>query len=343
MDRALVIKLRNIGDVLLSSALFRALKQARPGLWTSALVPAGTEDMLTGNPDVDEVITTTRGGFVEGARLLKRLRSRRYDLAINMTEGDRGAVLAFASGAPCRIGVDPAGKGFIGKARLFSRVVRLVEDGRHKALIDMDLLGPLGIRPDGAHVGLFTSRAQDARVEKMLRDAGVGPGAPLAVVHPTSRWLFKCWRDEAVAEVIDYLEGRGMRVALTSGPDGRELEKAHGILSLAKPGPLDLAGMLTLKELAALLKRSTLFFGVDTAPMHMAAALGVPVVALFGPSDHRTWGPLSDRARVVRASGFDCMPCRRDGCGGSKKSACLEAIGVDDAVRAIEGLVGGGR
>jgi heptosyltransferase-3 len=103
---------------------------------------------------------------------------------------------------------------------------------------------------------------------------------------------------------------------------------------------MDFSGKLNLKQLTALFKRSALFFGVDTAPMHMAAAAGTPVVALFGPSDSETWGPFTDKRRVVLSTDeFPCIPCHKDGCNGSKRSACLESITVEEAVAAIEDLL----
>jgi len=338
IKRVLVIKFRHIGDVLLSAPVFRALKTAIPGVRTTALVLAGTEDMLSLNPNVDEVITFKRGqGIAEDLRLVGRLRAGCFDLAINMTEGDRGVILAFLSGAPYRVGIDPESRGFVGKRMLLTHPVKQVYDGRHRAVIDLDMLGPLGVTESAPIVELYTSQEDDSYIESLLKEHGVGSYTPLAVVHPTSRWLFKCWRDEAVAEVVDYLEGRGIRVALTSGPDARELEKIKNIRAFADSKPIDLSGMLSLKSLASLCKRASLFFGVDTAPMHIAAAVGTPVIALFGPSDYRLWGPLSDKAKVIaKTVEFPCIPCMKDGCGGSKKSRCLDAITVEEAIEAID-------
>jgi len=341
VDRALIIKLRNIGDVLLTAPVFTALKAARPGVRLTALVPAGMEDMLTLNPDVDEVITVKRGsGMMYDLKLLKRLRASRFDLAINMTEGDRGALLAFFCGARFRIGFDPGGRGFLGKRLLFTSLAPVVCDGRHRAELDMDVLKPLGIEGADTVVKLYTSEEDDAFVRGLLSRGGIGPGDRYAVVHPTSRWLFKCWRDEAMAAVIDYLEGRGIRVVVTAAPEEEELARVKNMLSTVRSKPLDLSGRLSLKRLAALMKKSVLFFGVDTAPMHMAAAVGVPVVALFGPSDSTIWGPHSKSAMVVdKRDEFNCVPCNRDGCDGSKKSKCMEAITVDEAVRALEAVM----
>jgi heptosyltransferase III len=341
IQRALFIKLRHIGDVLLAAGTFRALKSANPAVRISVLVPAGTESMLTLHPCIDEVIPLKRGaGWLEDLRLVRRLRGGGYDLAVNMTEGDRGAILAFLSGARFRFGVDPRHKGFWGKRHLFTHLIKPVYDGRHRALMDLDVLEPLGIRADVAEVELFVSHDDQRIVDGWLTEQGLVEESPFIVVHPTSRWLFKCWRDEAVAQVVDHFESRGVRVVLTSGPDRKEREKLAAVLEKCGTQPLVSSGRFTLKQFAALLRRSRLFFGVDTAPMHMAAALGKPVVALFGPSDSTVWGPLTSLGRIIdRSADFPCLPCRGDGCEGSKRSLCLEAITSDEAISAIEGAL----
>lgn len=339
VKRVLVVKLRHIGDVLMMTPMLRALKDAMPEAEITAVVPDGMEDLLAHNPCVNEILTFRKGsGLIEDLKLLKSLRDKKFNIAINMTEGDRGAIMCLASGAKIRIGADPKGKGFWGKGRLFTSLVPQRWD-RHRALMDLEMVGPLGISPSGQKLELYTSGQDDEYVRGLLADQGISEDGPIATVHPTSRWLFKCWNDKSVAEIIDYLQAKGLRVIMTSGPDKKEMQKANAIADFAKTKPVNLSGLLTLGQFASLLKMSRLFFGVDSAPMHMAAAVGTPVVALFGPSDSRVWAPFTDKARVVtKKDMFPCLPCRKDGCGGSKKSDCLETITVQEVVCAIEEL-----
>ncbi len=232
--RVLVIKLRHIGDVLMMTPMLRALKDAMPEAEITAVVPDGMEDLLASNPCVNEVLTFTKGsGLMKDLSLLKSLRDKKFDIAINMTEGDRGAVMCLASGAKIRIGADPKGKGFWGKGRLFTSLVPQIWD-RHRALMDLEMVGPLGIEPANQKLELYTSRNDDEYVRGLLADQGIKDDEPIATVHPTSRWLFKCWNDKSVAKVIDYLQAKGLRVIMTSGPDKKETEKATHIASLAK-------------------------------------------------------------------------------------------------------------
>lgn len=342
IDRVLFIKLRHIGDVLLAAGVFKALKKANPMVRISVVVPAGTEEMLTLNPSVDEILPLKRHQSLrDQIQFVLMIRKVRPQVAVNMTEGDRGAFLALMSGAQWRIGIDPRGRGFFGKRHLFTHVIEPRYDGRHRAVMDMDVLRPLGLEGSNPEVNLFTSSEDDATVASLLRDQGLKTESPYIVIHPTSRWLFKCWRDESVAQLVDRLEAEGLRTILTCGPDEKERAKLSNIFSTIRSNPLVFQGNLTLKQLGSLIRGASVFFGVDSAPMHMAAALKTPVVALFGPSDHRVWHPLTPRGRIiVKTAEFGCIPCRRDGCQGSKRSACLDAVTVDEAYHAIRDTLG---
>lgn len=341
--RALFIKLRHIGDVLLATPTFQAFKAAFPDAHLAVVVNEGTEQMLTHNPDVDELfVLKKRASLYEEWRMVADIRSRHFDLAVNMTEGDHGVLLAWLSGARNRVGLDPLGRGFLGKRFLLSHsVYRSPSDTRHKALQDMDLLAPLGaLGSEAPQLAFHYLPIHTETVAALLAEQGIKAGVPYVVLHPTSRWQFKCWRDEAVAELVGILEQRGYRVIMTAAPDASELTRVERILSLCKIKPVVLAGKLGLKQLGALIAKARLFVGVDSAPMHMAAALGTPTIALFGPSDYRVWGPFSAKARIiVKTDLFPCIPCHRDGCGGSKRSECLEVIQVDEVVQAVEQLL----
>lgn len=337
INRILVIKFRHVGDVLLSSATMKALKDAAPHVHISALVPSGTEDMLTLNPNVDEVIPYKKGsGIIRELSFLSFLRSRKYDAAINLTEGERGTILSFLSGAKYRIGFDHCWRRSRIRELLLTHRMKDVYDGRHRAAMDLALLAPFGIVGGKPVTELHTSETDDLFIDGLLEKNGLRPSSPFAVVHPTSRWMFKCWKQERMAAVIDYLENRGMRVFVTSGPDAVELGWVREMMQHVTSRPVNAGGMLSLKQLASLIKKSRFFLGVDSAPMHMAAALGTPVLALFGPSDSRTWRPLSDKGRIIlKTAEFPCIPCKKDGCKGSKKSDCLEAVTVEEVVEAI--------
>ena len=145
--------------------------------------------------------------------------------------------------------------------------------------------------------------------------------------------MFKCWTAEAYAGLLGALCAEGWRIVVTGAPDERERRMVDEILSLV-PGPqragiVNLTGMLSLRELAALTQQARAFVGVDSAPMHIAAAMRTPVVALFGPSGEAEWGPWQVTNRVVASTEYPCRPCGNDGCGGGKVSECLTTLPVE--------------
>jgi heptosyltransferase III len=340
IDRILLIRLRNIGDVLLMVPTIRAFRQAFPKAWISALVNSGTEEMLTANPLLDEVLVFEPRWkelpFFEHWRnelaFAALVRRRKFDLAVNLTEGDRGAFLCLASGAAFKTGIYEAGNRWW-KTRVFDHLVRIPDWKAHTVEQMLETPRSLGIPVADKRVEIFFTQEDGDRIERYLGEEGIGPRDATVHIHPTSRWLFKCWRDEGMARVIDRLEETGkVKVVLTGGREDRERRKIDAILGSCRSRPIDLSGKITLKQLAALSRRSLFFIGVDTAPMHIAAAVGTPVIALFGPSGEFHWRPWGEGHVVVKKE-MDCRPCGKDGCQGSKRSRCLEEISEEEVLR----------
>jgi heptosyltransferase-3 len=324
----------------------RAFREAFPRSYLAALVNAGTEEMLTGNPLLDEVLVfDPRWKDLSLGRRISRegkfvwaVRRRKFDLAVNLTEGDRGTFLCLASGARIKAGMyHPRGRWW--KSRIYDHLVQPPDWKAHTVEQMLEVPRSLGLQPGDKRVEIFYAAEDREAVSRLLEGEGVSPEDPLVHIHPTSRWLFKCWRDEAMAAVIDALQesGRG-RAVLTSGGEERELRKVESILKFCRTRPANLAGKLTLKQLAALSRRSRLFLGVDTAPMHIAAAVGTPVIALFGPSGEFNWGPWG-KGHVVIKKDWDCRPCGKDGCEGSKRSRCLEEISEEEVLKEVYGVL----
>lgn len=324
--RVLVTKLRHHGDVLLASPVLGALKRHLPEAEIDALVYHDTRDMLSEHPALCQLhLVTKRGSLREEWRLLQALRSRRYNLLIHLTSSARGAWLARILKPAVSVAPNHPGKLYRNSfTHLYPHA-----NARHMVECNLDALRRIGLWPEESDKKLVLVAGADAErgAEKHLRDLGLEAGK-FILIHPTSRWQFKCWPEEKVAALAIRLAERGFPLLFTSAPDTQETGMIQRILArMPFPAP-SLAGRLTLKELAALLARARLFIGVDSAPMHMAAAAGTPVVALFGPSGENIWGPWQVPARVI-TSDHSCRPCGLDGCGGSKRSDCLEIIPTD--------------
>jgi heptosyltransferase-3 len=343
INKILLVKHRNIGDVLLATPTIKVLREHFPRAYIAMVVNSGTEEMVTGNPYLDEVIVFYQGlkklppmaRFKEQMRFIFDIRKRNFDLTINLTEGDRGAILCLLSGARDRVGYHPRGKGLLGKRYIFTHLVK-PNLTRHMVEYNLDAMRVLGINPKDKKVSIYWSQRDKEYVDYLLSKFNIERGDSLVHVHPTSRWLFKCWNDLSFAETIDWLAiKKNIRVVLTSSAEKKELKKVNMILSMCKSTPVNLSGLLTLKQLAALSKRCQLFVGIDSAPMHIAAAVGTPVIVLFGPSRELNWGPWGNGHMVIKKD-WKCIPCGKDGCSGSKVSLCLEAITPEEVQRAID-------
>lgn len=346
--RVLVVKLRHHGDVLLSSPVVAALKHHAPHAQVDALVYADTAEMLSLHPALTQLHLVDRKWKSMGApariraewRLLQALRERRYDLLVHLTEHPRGAWLARL--LACRHAVAPDHPEKAGYwRRSFTHLYRLpAHGGRHRVELDLDALRRIGIQPGDGERRLVLAPGADAQahVADLLSANGLAQRGYIHL-HPASRWQFKCWTPERTAGLIDRLHERGERIVLSAAPEESELALVAAIRSRTRAPVVDFSGRLTLKMLAAVSAGAKLFVGVDSAPMHIAAAVGTPVVALFGPSGEAEWSPWKVPHRVVVSSDHPCRPCGNDGCGGGKLSECLTRIPVEAVLQAVDELL----
>jgi heptosyltransferase-3 len=339
--RALVVKMRHHGDVLLAAPVITALKTANPKLEVDALVYDDTAPMFEGHPALSQLFTVGRtwrdraflARIAPEWRLLSALRQRRYDLLVHLTEHPRGAWLARLLGPRYSVAPIIPRRGAFWR-RSFTHYYPVVGFGRrHQVEINLDALRRIGIQPplEQRKVAFVPGAAAEAKVRALVAHDG------FIHMHPGSRWRFKCWPAEHNAQLIDRLAADGHRIVLTGAPD--EVDFIDRILARTTAKPLNLAGKLTIKELGALIARARLFVGVDSMPMHVAAALGVPTVALFGPSGDREWGPWGVAHRVVTTT-HSCRPCGLAGCGDGGISDCLVSLGVQPVYAAVRELLG---
>ena len=337
--RLLVIVTRRIGDVLLATPLIRSLKQAWPDTQIEALVFDGTQGVLLGNPDLHAVHTVPeRPRFLQHAALIMRL-FRHYDLALSLLPGDRPTLYAWLAGRR-RIGLLLDQRGQRWKQGLLDQWAPLDAVNTHTVRSYLALTDVLGIPaiPDA----LVSWRPEDmTAVDGLLGK----PCTALAVLHPYPKFRYKMWHQQGWIEVARWLLDNGMRVALTGGPDADERAYVDAIARQLPDSVINTAGKLTLGGTAALLARAQFYVGPDTAVTHMAAATGVPTIALFGPSEPVKWGPwpkghpantnpwrrLGDQrvGNVQLIQGrAGCVPCGHEGCERHIESAsdCLLAI-----------------
>jgi heptosyltransferase-3 len=326
--RALVVKLRHHGDVLLASPVLAVLKARAPRMEVDALVYDETAPMLEGHPALAQLHTVGRkwrelGRFEQLAKersLLRTLRGRRYDLLVHLTDHARGAWLSRLLGVRWSVAPVVAERGNWWRKSFSHHYPEIAN--RHRVEVNLDALRRIGVQPalNERKVHFVPGREAEQRV------AALGLPPAFIHLHPASRWTFKCWPAERNAQLLDRLAAEGHAVVITAAPD--ETAFVAEILERATSKPINLAGQLTLKELGALTAQARLFIGVDSMPMHLACAMGTPTVALFGPSREDEWGPWNVEQRIVTTT-HACRPCGFDGCGSGKVSECLTFLPVE--------------
>lgn len=343
VKRILVVKMRHHGDVLLSSPVFSNLKKAMPSSEIDAFIYKDTLPMLEGHSAISNFLLYDRswkklsvfGKLAKEIELFRRIRKHGYDLVINLTEGDRGALAALVSKASIRVGFDPEEKGFLGKKRAYTHVVKNCKTPRHAVERQLDALRLIGIFPklEERDLMLHIPEAARERIKTLVTGEFI-------LIHPVSRWRFKCLPTHLVAALIRQLHQAGHQIVLTGSGDMHEMLMNEEIVKLAQEVPvINLSGKISLKELGALIEMARCMICVDSVPLHMASSLKTPVVALFGPSSDQNWGPWMHLKSRVVAKKMACRPCFMDGCGGSKMSDCLYTLPIDSVIHAVSDLL----
>lgn len=345
VKRILVIATRQIGDVLLTTPLIRAARRRWPEARIEVLGFAGTLGMLEGNLDIDTIIETPPRLGWRGFWRLARSQWRRHDLALITQPGDRPHLIALLA-ARCRSGLLPAESSSNWWKRLLLHHVVVQSDDRgdaHVVAEKLQLLAPwLDARSaadtiEAARVVPPPGAPLPADVEALLR-----PGA--VVLHAPSMWTYKQWPVAHFQALARELVQAGHQVLLTGARGDREVVAQVASVA-APPDVIDLAGRLDFAQLVTLFTRARLYIGPDTSISHLAAAVGLPVIAIFGPTNPMRWGPwpaqpqtlvpYARSAMVQRAGNITlvqgrqaCVPCGRAGCEDHRESRsdCLLSI-----------------
>jgi heptosyltransferase III len=339
--RILVIALRRLGDVLLTTPLVRSLKRGVPGARVDMLVFRGTEGMLAGNPDVDAVTTVATRPTANETRGLIRALWRRYDLAVSTQTGDRPTFLAFVAGRR-RVGLVPAqGGGGWWKRRALNLCVAADPDS-HRVVELLALARALAVPPIAELV------PPNAASEVPP------PQGRYAVLHANPLYRFRRWTDDGWRALAHALAERGLKVLATGGPDPVERAYLDRVWNGADPPVERLDGKLDWPQLAALIGGAAIYVGPDTSMTHLAAATGSPTVGLYGPASPHVIGPWPiggldrpwARAGTIQRRGnvwvvqnpLPCLPCERLGCDGhyESRSQCLDELPARQVLAAVD-------
>jgi predicted lipopolysaccharide heptosyltransferase III len=353
LSRILLIRLRQIGDVVFTTPAVRALRQRFPDAQITYIVEPDAAPIVERNPHITDVIVAPKRRSVlqlaADLDLARRLQSRRYDLAIDFHGGPRSSLLTWLSGAPIRIGYQIAGRSWMYTRRVARpRALR----ARHSVENQWDLIAELGIHPPDAAsspVEMPVDPEAAHAVDDRLRRAGVGHRAPIVVVHVSAGNPFRRWPSESFAALVHALAMRdpARRIVMTSGPSdrdaaGRVVAAARSSLGAQRQEQVVSCGDFSLAELRALLDRASLYIGGDSGPLHVAATSAVPVVGLYGPTLPARSAPWRSPALVSEAvdvGELACRPCDQRVCSPGD-FRCLTWIAPEHVVDAAERALG---
>ena len=327
--RRLVIAPNWIGDAVMSLPVLRALRRADPGGGLAVLARRGPAAIYRAEGSADAIVP--RSKFLADALAARR---GRFDEVWLLPNSYRAALLARASGAPRRIGYATEGRGWLLTGPLPP------PPGTAHQLRDYDpLLSENGIAPDFDVPRLPIPAEARRRAEAAIASAGIPAGSGWAALCPGSAFArSKRWPAERFAALADSLAGRGLRAALLIGPGEEDL--GARISASARTRPAVVGAELDPVELAAALTLARVAVTNDSGPMHLAGAVGTPVVALFGATDPGRTGPTGSPSIVLDRYVF-CSPCFRTECPYGHE--CMKEIGVEDVARAVEELIGAER
>jgi heptosyltransferase-3 len=338
--KILVIKMRNIGDTLLMTPLIKNLKLNNPAFKIDVLINEESKSMLTYNPNINEIIIYPRKIIKNSKfKLFKELKflfnvvKNKYDIIINLTEGDRGAIISLLSHSK-KLGYLPKNKvlKFLKPYNLYKQSFERM----HAVNRDLSFLEMLGFRVFEKKLEIFDNNLKLDLPKNYI------------LIHPVAKWKFKYWERDRFAKIIDYIKSKKYEVILTSSPNEYEKSYLNDIYNLCKNKPILYPGKFTLEEMKIVVKNAKLFIGVDTAIMHMASAYDIPIVALFGHSDADIWGPwenhledscFNNNEKFQKCGKHYLIKGKGDKIffkNGEKKSEAMLDIKVEDVINILE-------
>ena len=348
--RILIVKPSSLGDVVHTLPLVHAIKRSYPLSYISWIVQKSFTDVVTADPAVDEIIpisipstsdpNAARGALLsafaatvrEWRQLRRRLDQNPCDLVLDLHASFRSGLLGLANPDGLRIGFAHARE----LNTLFQQEFVHPDPGKPHA-VDQNLAFAeylcVDVLPQDFRVVIDPSARE--RVRSFLTEAGITERDGIIYANPAARWATKLWTAEGWARLGDLLVSKtGARVVFAGGPG--DVPLIQSIMDRMKEKALNSAGKLSLAEAAALLEAAVVYVGVDSGPMHIAAFVGTPVVALFGPTDPAKVGPYGTGNKVVRREDLDCLACRKRACPDRK---CLEDIRPEEVFEEVVRMV----
>lgn len=330
--KVLLVRLRSIGDTVLSTPSLFALRRFLPQARIDILVEDWVAPVLAGHPHVDNVIALERGGFSVRARVARQIRSAGYDVVYNLHGGTTATFLTRATGARHRVGFKTYQYAQLHNHQAPPSSLLWGEPKTHSVEQQLALLGWTGVPvSDRPRTHLAVTNEAAASIEQKLTAANLAGRKP-ALIHPAAAFATKQWATENFARVAEFLAERGFAPVAIAAPNEQEIIKTlHDAASV----PIT-SFALSLPEVAALAARSQIFVGNDSGIAHIAAAVGTPSVVIFGSSNIAHWRPWNKAAAAVVYEELPCQPCHGYYCEKFPQPECILRVPVDKVIKAVE-------
>ena len=319
----LVIQLRQIGDVVLTTPIPRILKEARPGCRVAFLTERPSDQLLEGNPHIDEILLNDRRApWWQTLRLGGRLRGRRFDVVLDFMGNPRSAILSCLSGAATRISYRAPGRGVLYTHRVSGA-------GGYAVEIKKNLLEPLGIRSAWERPEIFLTPEEKGWARSERQRLLGGRHDRLVTVDPSHRRVTRRWPADHYGKLCAWMAGQGWTPVVLWGPGEEGVARAVVEASGARAVP---APATTLRQMAGLIGAADLHVGNCSAPRHIAVAVGTPSFTILGSTSAGWTHPAAEHTQI--ALGLDCQPCNRNRCGRDDL-ACLRDLEPERVAGAI--------
>jgi heptosyltransferase-3 len=337
----LLIQLGDIGDVVLSFSCARALKETFP----EANIVFAVRDkacplaaLCTWASDVISISTEKRGileEIVHHKNFFFQLRRFKFDVAIDLRTGTRGAILAFLSGAKKRISYY-AFDGKLWRNKLFTDLVKPLPN---QHIIDslLGLLASFTITTEDKEPQITVPIEKREGIKKLLEQENIDSDIPIIAIQPFSLWNYKNWPSQKFVELIGKIISKyKVSIVITGGP--QEKARASELAEKFAGGVYNLAGKTSIDMYAALLQACELLISVDSAGPHIAAAVGTPTVTIYGPASPASWAPRGENHFVIQKD-LPCVPCKQAGCDDEMGSLCLAKIDSGEVFKVVDDIL----
>jgi lipopolysaccharide heptosyltransferase II len=334
-EKFLIVRTDRIGDVILSTPVAEVLKRNYPKSRVAMLVSPNTKDLLQNNPWVDEVITDDNAGFKGFLKSMKMLREGKFDVVVLLRPTLRLAILLFFSGIKARIGTGYRAYQFLFNYKIYQHRKTIK---KHELEYNLDMLAPVGVSYEKIFPKIYLSPEEENYSRQIYDDLNLKKDDIKIVIHPGSGGSSLNYPLEKFAILADKLiEELSAKIILTGNK--RELVQSEKMKSLMKYQPFDLTGKTELRQLCSLLRGADLLISNSTGPMHIATAVGTPVVALFSPlqvASPKRWGPYGEENEMIMPPVDTCFKCEVQKC---PQFNCMEIIDPDEIVSKVKKIL----